>query len=91
MEAMIFWGSVLISGSWTVGWFMHRNSSISYSAMIIPVLMLWGVVLYFYLSPEVSKFHMLWAMPAAFFASLFVTTPYLRWRNAAIRKEHGLD
>ena len=82
METVIFWGSVLLVGSWTVGWFEYRKSSISYSAMIVPVLMLWGVMLYFYRSPDLSKFDMLWAMPAALVASLFVTTPYLRWRNA---------
>ena len=84
METVIFWCCVLLSLAWTIGWFMSPNY------MIIPVLMMWGVVFYFYRAPDVSKFHMLWAMPAAIAASLVVTTPYLRWRNAAIRKKHGL-
>lgn len=91
METVIFWGSVLFSGYWTVMWFRFRHFSIGHSVQITCALMLWGVVLYFYLSPDVSKFHMLWAMPAAFVASSFVSAPYLRWRTAALRKKHGLD
>lgn len=91
MQNVIFWGSVLLSGYWTVMWFRFRSFSIGHSAQIICALMLWSVVLYFYLSPNISKFHMLWAMPVAFFASSFVSTPYLRWRATVLRKKHGLN
>ena len=91
METIIFWGSVLFSVYWTVMWFRFRKFSVGHSAQFICAVMLWFVVFCFYLLPEISRFHMLWAMPIAFFASSFISAPYIRWRMAVLRKKHGLD
>jgi hypothetical protein len=91
METIVFAASALFAVYWTVEWFRHRNLSIGHFVQIICALMLWGVVLYFYFSPEVSRFHMLWAMPFAFFSSSFVSAPTVRWYTEVLRKKHGLD
>jgi len=91
METAIFVVSALFAAYWTTEWFKHRKSSVGHYVQVICALMLWGVVLYFYLFPEVSRFHMIWAMVMAFFASSFVSAPIVRWYAATIQKKHDAD
>lgn len=84
METFIFWASFAFAFYWAWNWWEHRKASIGHSAQIICAAMLWAVVVYFGENREVSRYHMLWAMPAAFFGSTLVSAPYIRWRTKAL-------
>ena len=80
MDALIFWASAALAIYWTYGWLRHRDISLGHEAQIFCALLLWMVVGYFYFSPNTSKFHMLWAIPLAFFGSSLISAPYVRFR-----------
>jgi hypothetical protein len=91
METAIFWLSVAFAAYWGGMWVKYCNLSVGHSAQIICAGMLWAVVTYFYMSPEISRFHMLWAMPVAFFGSSLASFPYIKWRMWLLRRKHGLE
>ena len=80
MEYAIYLLSVALALYWTATWFRFRHLTLGHDAQIVCAIMLWGVVIYFHESPEVSKYHMLWAVPVAFFGSSLVSQPYMRFR-----------
>lgn len=80
MEYAIYFLSLAFTLYWTAMWFRFRHLTIGHDAQIVCVVILWGVVIYFSDSPDVSKYHMLWAIPLAFFGSSLVSQPYMRFR-----------
>jgi hypothetical protein len=85
IESLIYGASVAFAMYWFIGWLNYRQLSIGHSASFICAGMLMGVVAFFRLHPDISRYHMLWAMPAAFFGSTFVSRPYTRW---LLRRRH---
>ncbi|MGB7310923.1 MAG: hypothetical protein WBC67_17825 [Candidatus Acidiferrales bacterium] len=85
MQSVIWWASFALAIYWVSNWFQHRKLSLGHSAQWICAVLLCGVVAFFNRRPEISRYHMLWAMPAAFFGSSLLTTPYIRWRS---RRRH---
>ena len=80
MEYAIYLLSLAFAFYWTTMWFRFRHLTIGHDAQIVCAVMLWSVIIYFSDSPEVSKYHMLWAIPLAFFGSSLVSQPYMRFR-----------
>ena len=78
MESFIFWASLIFAAIWTIAWFLSRKESVGHSVQIISASSLWAVVGHFYVSPQISKFHMLWAIPAAFVSSFSIQILYIR-------------
>lgn len=63
MENVIFWLIVIGTGIWTLQWISNLELSLGHKLMIIPILLLWAMVIYFYKNPQLSKYHMLWISP----------------------------
>lgn len=63
MENIIFWLIVIGTGVWSVQWLFNINTSFGHRTMIIPILLLWGMIIYFFIHPRLSKYHMLWVSP----------------------------
>jgi len=59
MENVIFWLIIIGTGIWTFQWILNACKSLGYKTMIIPILLLWTMIIYFYKNPELSKYHML--------------------------------
>ena len=79
MQQLIWLASFGFALYWLWNWFQNRKMSIGHSSQIICAVLMWAVVAFFGRNPEISRMHMLWAMPAAFFGSSLLTVPYIRW------------
>lgn len=63
MGNVIFWLIVVGTGIWTIQWIGNAGKGSGYKTMIIPIILLWAMIVYFYVNPEQSKYHMLWCSP----------------------------
>jgi len=63
MENVIFWLIVIGTGIWTLQWISNVELGLGHKLMIIPILLLWAMIIYFYKNPELSRYHMLWISP----------------------------
>jgi len=63
MQNVIFWLIIIGTGIWTIQWIFNIQKSLGHKTMIIPILLLWAMIIYFYKNPEISKYHMIWISP----------------------------
>jgi len=73
MESVIFWLIVIGNGIWTFQWIFNVRRSIGHKTMIIPILLLWTMIIYFYKIPELSRYHMLWISPVIIVLEMIVS------------------
>ena len=78
MENIIFWLIVIGTGIWTFQWIFNSRRSIGHRTMIIPILLLWTMIIYFYKNSELSKYHMLWISPVIIVLEMIVSMVVFR-------------
>jgi hypothetical protein len=64
-EKIVFWIAILVAAAWTYGLLSTKQGF-----MIIPVLLLWGMIAFFYFNPEISRLHILWVAPVLIFGEM---------------------
>jgi hypothetical protein len=74
MENVIFWLIVIGTGIWTIQWIGNAGKGLGYKTMIIPIILLWVMVIYFYMKPELSRYHLLWCSPLIIVSEMIVST-----------------
>lgn len=73
MENVIFWLIVIGTGIWTFQWIFNARKSLGHKTMIIPILLLWVMIIYFYKNPEFSKYHMIWISPLIIITEMIIS------------------
>lgn len=73
MENVILWLIVIGTGIWTFQWIFNTRRSLGHKSMIIPIILLWIMIIYFYKNPELSRYHMLWISPVIIVGEMFVS------------------
>jgi hypothetical protein len=66
MEIIIIMASIVFAAFWTIGSIKFFRRGGTYSLSFITSMGLWTLIIYFYQEEELSRFHMLWAMPLVF-------------------------
>ncbi len=73
MENIIFWLIVIGTAIWTLQWIFNARKSLGHKTMIIPIILLWAMIIYFYKNPELSRYHMLWISPLIIVAEMIIS------------------
>ncbi len=66
---------------WTINWILHARMSRGHFWAVVEIVFMWALVVYFFLHPSVSRFHLIWAAPVSFFLGFLVSGVFLRARQ----------
>ncbi len=90
MKNVIFWLIVIGTGICTFQWTFNAHRSIRQKTMIIPILLLWIIIIYFYKNPEFSRYYMIWISPLIIIVGMIISVVTLNIKNWAesSRYEH---
>ena len=78
MENVVFWLIVIGTAIWTIQWIFNASRSLGHKKMIIPILLLWAMIIYFYKNPETSRYHMLLVSPLILVAEMIISMFFAR-------------
>ncbi len=73
MENVIFWIILIGTGIWSFQWIFNARKSLGHKTMIIPIILLWIMIIYFYKNPNLSKYHMLWVSPLIIVGEMIIS------------------
>jgi hypothetical protein len=73
MENVIFWIIVIGTGIWSFQWIINVIRSLGHKTMIIPIILLWIMIIYFYRNPNLSKYNMLWVSPSIIAGEMIIS------------------
>ena len=87
MENILFWTIVIITSIWSFGWLTHKNQSLGHKTMIIPIILLWGLIIYFYKNNNLSKYHMIWLIPVIIILEMIISMILFKVRRYFLIKK----
>ena len=75
---ILLWLLVVFTVMWTGQWVVYRKQSRGHFWAIVEVVFLWALVAFFFVRPDVSRMHLLWATPAVFIAAFLLLGTFFR-------------
>ncbi len=78
LENIIWILIIIFSIIWTINWIMHARKSRGHFWSIIEIILLWTLVVYFFIHPEISRFHLIWLAPLTFVIGFFVSGLFMK-------------
>lgn len=95
LGTIILWLVTIFNIIWTINWIVHRGSSRGHFWAVVEVVLMWILVIYFFLHPDIPRFHLIWAAPVAFFIGYMISGVFMRlsrevWKwNRQLVWKHG--
>ena len=75
---ILLWLATIFTIIWTINWIIHRSTSRGHFWAIVEVVFMWGLVICFFLNPNISRLHLLWAAPLVFLLGFLVSALFMR-------------
>jgi hypothetical protein len=75
---IIFWLVTIFTIIWTINWIVYRGMSRGHFWSVVEAVLMWVLVIYFFLHPDISRFHLIWAAPVTFVIGFIVSGFFMK-------------